>query len=224
MHFNLVPPISSSQFKWSPTLSFYPFLLFNVGREPGSFEWRITHCPCRIASYYYTIIIPIIVIPSNNITVTPWTFPYHGSIPALFSTFFLAFFPRKQETIEKNFLLSLARSHSRNIIQRAAMKRGEATPSRTPILRRLSTKILSYRFARTINSSFIARDPYGVSIRTWSFSTATKWFKNIRLYIYTLCIICLHTPPCRFNLLTFPRGRDGAAFIFFFFFSLPFYI
>lgn len=100
------------------------------------------------------------------------------------------------------------------------MKRGEATPSRTPILRRLSTKILSYRFARTINSSFIARDPYGVSIRTWSFSTATKWFKNIRLYIYTLCIICLHTPPCRFNLLTFPRGRDGAAFIFFFFFFL----
>lgn len=33
-----------------------------------------------------------------------------------------------------------------------------------------------------------------------------------------------HTPRCRFNLLTFPRDRDEAAFISFFFFFVYIYI
>lgn len=143
MHFNLVPPISSSQFKRSPTRPspFTHSFFSNVGREYASrtsSERRITHCPCRIASYYYTIIIPIIVIPSNIVTVMPRTCPLHSHFirppPS-------SFFPPNGNHREKPSF-SLARSHSRNVIQRAAMKRGEATPSRTSILHRLSTSFI----------------------------------------------------------------------------------
>lgn len=77
------------------------------------------------------------------------------------------------------------------------MKREEATPSRTSILHRLSTGFI---LPRTINSSFIARDSYRVSICT-PFSTTTNWFKNIPLYRDALRhLFPRHTPRCRFNL------------------------
>lgn len=80
------------------------------------------------------------------------------------------------------------------------MKREEATPSRTSILHRLSTGFI---LPRTINSSFIARDSYRVSICT-PFSTTTNWFKNIPLYRDAL----RHLFPRVVDLifLTFPRG------------------
>lgn len=93
------------------------------------------------------------------------------------------------------------------------MKREEATPSRTSILHRLSTGFI---LPRTINSSFIARDSYRVSICT-PFSTTTNWFKNIPLYRDALRhLFPRHTPRCRFNLFNISTRLRSFFFSFIF--------
>lgn len=215
MHFNLVPPISSSQFKRSPTRPspFTHSFFSSVGREYASrtsSERRITHCPCRIASYYYTIIIPIIVIPSN--IVTPRTCPLHSHFirppPS-------SFFPPNGNHREKPSF-SLARSHSRNVIQRAAMKRGEATPSRTSILHRLSTGFIltgsREQLTRLLSPAILAVFQYVHPFRP----SHPDWFKKI--FVFCIRFASFVSPRCRFNLSTFPGRDEEAAFIFLFFY------
>lgn len=122
--------------------------------------------------------------------------------PLYTPAFFPAFFPRKQETTEKSFL-SLARSHSRNVIHEQRWK----GKKRRRLARQFSIDylpVLSYReqLTRLLSPAILTVFQYVHSFRRPP--TGLKIF----LFIETLCVICFHGTPRVVDLifLTFPRG------------------